>query len=219
MKNLIHWFLNWKQWFLDALFPPRCIVCQKEGFFLCEEHKLPAGGHPSWKSQNLKSITFATSYQDPIVKRLVSHFKFRGNTELAQYFANTITQRIQPEEIENALIIPIPLHWTRRLWRGFNQAAVIAEHLEDRYPNIEISTDLKRVQRTKQQSKLSRGKRLKNIKNAFCWKGARLDKEVRPIILLDDVVTSGATLESAANVLKKSGAKQVFGITFAGGGK
>ena len=219
MKNLIHWFLNWKQWFLDAIFPPRCIICQKEGFFLCEEHSLPEGGTPSFHPKNLSKIFFATSYTDPQIKKLISHFKFRGNTELGKYFANTISKNIPIELLKNTLIIPIPLHWTRKLWRGFNQAEIIAKHIKDRYPNIEISTNLKRVRRTKQQAKLSRQKRLKNLENAFSWKGATLGKEIRSIVLLDDVVTSGSTLEAAAKVLKKSGAKHIYGVTFAGGGK
>ncbi len=200
------------------MFPPRCIICQQEGFFLCEEHELPAGGRPHWKPQNLENIFFATSYADPTVKRLVNHFKFRGNTELAQYFTNTIAKNTPSEVLENALIIPVPLHWTRKLWRGFNQAEVIAQHLQERYPEIEISTDLKRIRRTKQQARLSREKRFENLEKAFLWSGIPLNSE-KTIVLLDDVVTTGGTIEEAAKELKRAGAKNIIALTFAGGGK
>jgi ComF family protein len=219
MFVLIRWFQNGKQWFWDSVFPPRCVLCRKEGLFLCDNHALPKGGHPSFQPQNMSEIFFATAYGDPAVKKLISHFKFRGNAELGKYFAKTIQKNIPVEILQNALIVPIPLHWTRRIWRGFNQAEVLAQYLKELFPNIEITNHLKRIQKTKQQAKLSREKRAGNLQSAFSWTGNPLRSETRPIILLDDVVTSGSTLEAAAKVLQNSGTHKIYGITFAGGGK
>ncbi len=109
------------------------------------------------------------------------------------------------------LIVPIPLSARRQAERGFNQSLIIAQELSS-YFKIPIIDGLKKSERPP-QSELAAEKRSKNIANAFSWQGENLAGQ--KIILVDDVVTTGATLAEAAKVLKKAGAKKVIGLAVA----
>jgi len=112
-------------------------------------------------------------------------------------------------------LVPVPLHIRRERWRGFNQSQLIAEKLSDKF-GIEIDCHgLKRVKHGKAQAKLSKSERWENIKGSFFWEKESLSG--RNIILIDDVVTTGATLNEAAKVLKENGAGEVWGLVVARG--
>ena len=111
--------------------------------------------------------------------------------------------------------LPISLHKKRKRWRGFNQAEIIARELKN-YFDIDMSTEkLIRIKHKKAQAKLGEEERKNNIKNCFGWQGDRLNK--RNIILVDDVVTTGSTLNECAKVLKENGAGEVWGLVVAKG--
>ena len=126
-------------------------------------------------------------------------------------------KNISPNSLQKAIFVPIPLHWTRLLWRGFNQSNVLVLALQKQYPPLQICYDLKRVKRTNQQARLSKKHRAQNLEKAFRWKSSKFPSQ--KIILIDDVVASGKTLDEAAKTLKKLGAIKVVGIVFARGGK
>jgi len=112
------------------------------------------------------------------------------------------------------LIIPIPLSKKRRRWRGFNQAEILAQNFEKTF-NYTLNLQLKRNKHQKPQASLNENERAENIKNAFVWSGDNLkDKN---IILIDDVVTTGATLNEAAKILKLAGANKIYALVLAKG--
>lgn len=112
------------------------------------------------------------------------------------------------------LVISVPLHKRRLRWRGFNQAEVLASAAFGE--NISnYMGKLVRVKYTKPQVKLSEAERQNNIKDCFVWEGEKLNG--RNIILIDDVVTTGATINEAARVLKENGAGKVWGLVAAKG--
>lgn len=116
---------------------------------------------------------------------------------------------------KNILIIPVPLHPKRLRWRGFNQSEKIADIIAS---NLQIpidSTSLKRIKFKTPQAKLKKEDRIKNISNNFNWHGNKLNQQ--NIILIDDVTTTGATLNECAKVLKANGAKEVWGLVLANG--
>lgn len=200
---------TWK-WFLSALFPQTCILCKKEGALLCtEHHRFPPAPINKVSFKYVDDIKACTSYQDKKTKKLIENCKYFGDKEAAQYMAQEIKKKMKKNEV----IIPVPLHWTRKFWRGFNQSEQIAKGIS----NCTIRTDLKRIKKTAQQAKLGKKQREKNIKNAFEWKS----KEPPPkkVTLLDDVVASGATLDECARTLKRAGCKEVQALVFARGGK
>jgi len=123
---------------------------------------------------------------------------------------------------KESLVIPISLHKRRLRWRGFNQAEEIAKGLA-KYFSLELRSDiLSRAKYNKPQVKLKKKERLENIKGCFEIKSP-LDKggwgilSGRNILLIDDVATTGATLNEAARILKENGAAEVWGLVVANG--
>jgi competence protein ComFC len=111
------------------------------------------------------------------------------------------------------VFVPVPLHWTRRLVRGYNQAAVLAKSL--RHPNARVCNALARVRATRIQPNMaSHAQRRGNVQGAFAVKSS---KQVtgRRLCLVDDISTSGAPLRECAKVLKQAGAKQVYALVLA----
>ncbi|MDP2736304.1 MAG: ComF family protein [bacterium] len=113
------------------------------------------------------------------------------------------------------LIIPVPLSGKRLRWRGFNQAELLAKRVAEKYGLALDKSNLIRIKHKKAQAKLDEIHRQENIKDCFAWQGSNLNK--KNIILIDDVVTTGATLNECAKVLKAAGAGEIFGLVVAKG--
>lgn len=115
---------------------------------------------------------------------------------------------------ENFLVVPIPLFKKRLRWRGFNQAEILARSLSNQFL-YSLSLDLVRLRAGQAQAGLSETERATNIQGAFTWQGINLNN--KNILLVDDVITSGATLNAAAAVLKRAGASTVYALVLAKG--
>jgi len=115
----------------------------------------------------------------------------------------------------DTLLIPIPLHKKRYNWRGFNQAELISNHVSDKFAlNVDASS-IARKKNTKPQTKVeSFAKRKTNMKNAFVCLNAMAIKD-KNVIIIDDVSTTLATMDECAKVIKKAGAKSVWGLVVA----
>jgi len=111
--------------------------------------------------------------------------------------------------------MPIPLHKRRLRWRGFNQAEKIAKILSDKLNIPLVNNKLIRIKYNQPQAKINSQKRKNNIIGCFQYNGESLEE--KNIILVDDVVTSGSTLNECAKVLKEKGAQEVWGICVARG--
>lgn len=207
---------NYGDFFLDALFPPRCLLCKKEGNFLCPAHQ-DFKNAPSNKAsfQYLDEIQAGFAYRDQKVEKLIYAFKYNGLKKASFLMAQKLAPQIPKTFWENSLVVPIPLHWSRKIWRGYNQSFLLAQSLQKHF-SFPVSQDLKRIKKTKSQARLSQKERLQNLHNSFIWKGENL--KGKNIILLDDVVATGTTLDQAACALKKSGAQKVKALVFARGG-
>ncbi len=152
------------------------------------------------------------------LQEMILSFK-NGRTEHARVLAFMANAALQASDFytDIELFVPVPLHWSRRLIRGYNQSHVLARKLK--YPIAKISTDLVRIRRTKSQPMMpSFAARARNIAGAFairkghCFVGRR-------ICLVDDIKTSGATLNECASVLKRAGATKVFALVLAVAGQ
>jgi ComF family protein len=130
------------------------------------------------------------------------------------FFDGIIFNQPELKNSGNILLIPIPLSKKRENRRGFNQAELIAKSFNINH-GYKISLALKKVKDTKAQSSQSAPARAKNIKNCFVWAGDNL--KGKTIILIDDVVTTGATLNEAAAILKIAGAEKIYGLVIAKG--
>lgn len=138
------------------------------------------------------------------LKRAIHAYKYRHVTRLAQLFAAALAAELKRAGWPLELICPVPLHWSRYLQRGYNQAALLAR-LVARELELPYAHPLRRIRRTRQQAKLSREARLANVQSAF---------SSRPVsgqlLLVDDVITSGATGEACRQALKRAGAREVW---------
>lgn len=171
------------------------------------------------KKSNLDFLGFAADYQNPLVKELINNFKYRFakkiSSTLGYIFSAYLEKLPIKETVSDWLIIPIPLHKSRKNWRGFNQAEEIAKQINQKY-NFKISAqNLIRIKNTSPQAEISGWQERKdNINLAFKVQYPDNLKN-KNIILLDDVRASGATLEEAALVLKQAGVKTIIGLTVA----
>lgn len=210
---------------LEILYPShsKCFGCGNEAGcehpYLCETCKrmlVPndvIAGRDEWRRRGIESISFVYYYGKPI-KGLIHAFKFSGIKEIGAWMAEDMANLFERRCYRAYdMIVPVPLHPARLYERGFNQAEILARVLSE---NIGIPVEtkvVKRVRRTKQQAKLNRNKRLKNLQNAFVVKG---DVRGKNILLIDDVITTGSTICACAEALKAAGAAEIRAMSVAG---
>ncbi|MCM1103165.1 MAG: ComF family protein [Clostridium sp.] len=154
-------------------------------------------------------------YED--IRESVYRFKYEGRQEYASFYADE-TVRVLGADIRswNAdALIPIPLHRAKQKKRGYNQAALYAEALSARLGIPVLEGALVREQNTVPQKGLNREERQKNLKKAF--KFIRNDVKLKTIILIDDIYTTGSTVDAAGALLKRAGIVDIYVITLASG--
>ena len=163
------------------------------------------------------SIARAGVYAESL-RKAIPAFK-NGRTELDLVLGGLADSALQASAFSSEidLFVPVPLHWLRRLFRGYNQSLLLAKELK--HPSAKISTDLVRVRYTKVQPTMaSAAARAKNVAGAFAVRLGHLFAG-RRICLVDDIKTTGATLNECAKTLKEAGALKVFALVLAVAGQ
>lgn len=163
-------------------------------------------------------MTRSAGEYDGALRRVLHAVKYEGRRSLAGPLARLMRERGR-EALDGAEIaVPVPLHWRRRIARGFNQAEDLARGL-----GLPVCRPIRRRRPTRPQFGLRPGARQRNVEGAFCstrrWLGGRSAdaRRVRGacVLLVDDVATTGATLRECAAVLKALGAREVRALTAA----
>lgn len=226
---------------LDVLFPKRCLGCGKVGAYfctncrnritliersicpVCEKAAIDGATHPGCRTRyTIDGLTSFFGYGG-IIRKAVKALKYRFVFDLASEFISLIPScsflflsKLLSTKPLSSLFIPIPLHSSRLRERGFNQAEVLGRLMAAKL-HVSVRTDiLKRIKRTTPQVEMKkREDRLKNMEKVFIISPNILISEYPNIFLFDDVFTTGATMRSAANTLKRDGAKFIWGITIA----
>ena len=139
------------------------------------------------------------------LEQAIRSLKYYHATRLAELFGQSLARELKTRSWQIDSTTAVPLHWQRRLIRGYNQSALIAKVLAKTF-NKPYETLLTRTRATQQQAKLPKEQRLSNVSGAFSAKSV----EGKRIFLVDDVITTGATIEACREVLLKAGAKQVY---------
>ncbi len=161
-----------------------------------------------------RSCRSAVAYDGP-ARRMAQAFKFADRTDLAPTMARWMVRAIE-EPAENYVILPVPLHRTRLLRRRYNQAAELARLVANAMARPYLPDTLHRTRATRQQVGLKADERHANVRGAFRVPEAKaINVKGRHVLLVDDVYTTGATLEACSRALMRAGAVQVDCLTFA----
>jgi ComF family protein len=211
----------------EYLAPAECVLCGREGEWLCavcEEgavirkagtcyrcNALSADGQTckSCKRHTAVAGVVVASHYDGPIKDLVGRLKYYQAASLARPFARMIAARVPVNDFD--IIVPVPTTAAKRRSRGYNQSALIARSLGKNL-NLPVEERLHRLGKNQQVGK-KRAERLAQLEGSFYWLGSDLNS--RRVLVVDDVLTTGATISEAAKVLKSSGAHSVWGAVVA----
>lgn len=183
-----------------------CPVCSKKETCLKHQSSLEWLGAP-------------LNYNDQTVKKLIWQYKYGFSEEICLIFSSILSTYLEkiisnsklPEFPDNFLLTAIPLTTKRQRWRGFNQSELLAKKISQ-ITNLPYWPSLLKIKETRNQMSLKNSQnRQENIKDVFLVLNSEKVKN-NNIILIDDVIASGATLKEAAKILKKAGGKKVFGL-------
>lgn len=143
-----------------------------------------------------------------VIERLIQRFKFHGDLAAGRLLADLLARRLVALSAPRPqLIVPVPLHRSRRVRRGFNQSALISRDLSRWFGGLPWLEALERRRSTATQSELPADQRSGNVRGAFGLD--RLPPGVRHVALVDDVMTTGATLHECARILVQAGVRRV----------
>jgi ComF family protein len=146
------------------------------------------------------------------VNQLIQHFKYEGDLAAGHSLASLAAETLADMAGSLDLLIPIPLHWRRYWQRGFNQAQLLAETFGHAWQLPVQTRGLRKRHASDRQQSLDRRQRLRNLSGSFAVRAAVKGRRVG---LVDDVITTGATMEAAASALLEAGAAQVSAIALA----
>lgn len=178
-----------------------------------------SGFHQKYGAGNISDLYYPLSYQNKFLQNLIKKFKYEPFVkELAKTLSDLIIEHFQlldqQPNFNDFILIPAPLAKKRLKWRGYNQSEEIGKHLAEFFKIPLISDVLLKTKTTSPQIDLAKEKREENIKGAFLVNpSTRL--RARKILLVDDVYTTGATMEECARILQEAGAKEIIGIVVA----
>jgi ComF family protein len=162
--------------------------------------------------RSLARVRSAVAYEGP-VEQAVHRFKYEGWRRLAEPLAQLLAERLVVEGVAARWVVAVPLHPARLRQRGFNQAELLSRELRRRLQLDAPPGVLVRTRETPPQVGHDRRWRLTNMSGAFAWKGDALMGE--SILIVDDVATTGATLDACASALRAAGSGPVTGVSVA----
>ena len=218
---------------LDVLFPQWCIGCGKEGGFICPSCRsslpvvtsplCPSCGSPqangmpcagcSGRPAAIDGIRSPFRF-DGVIRDAIHQFKYRNLRALAAPLAGLLVDYIATSPLPGEVMVPVPLHRKRLRERGYNQAGLLAREIGKLTGLPVIDNCLIRLRHTPPQTSTpAAGARWDNMAGAFACGNGRLDG--RQVLIIDDVSTSGATLNSCAAALKAAGATSIWGLVLA----
>ncbi|GAC1471059.1 MAG: ComF family protein [Candidatus Dormibacteraceae bacterium] len=198
------WFCDRCRSRIRRLEEPLCRRCGAE----VESPRPSCGCRKRLKS--LSRLRSAAVYEGPVEVAL-QRFKYHGWRRLAEPLALLLAERLMVEGVAASWAVAVPLHSSRLRQRGFNQSELLAGELRKRLTLTKPPGDLVRTRATPPQVGHDRLWRIENVREAFEWRGGPLDG--RSILLIDDVATTGATLEACAAALRSGGAGPVMGVS------
>lgn len=199
---------------LSLLFPERCAGCMRLGELLCPTCRAALRTYPGEYRTvtELSGVHIGFVFDGPL-REAVHQLKYQHRKRVARPLGALLTDRLLLRAFPAEALIPVPLHASRLAERGFNQAEELAHGITQRMPMPIITSGLKRIRATEQQAQLDVRMRKQNTAGAFVWQGA--EPPPKRALLVDDVLTTGATLGACAAALLAAGTQEVYAIALA----
>jgi ComF family protein len=200
--------------FLALLFPDRCAGCARLGSLFCSNCRAALAPYPGTLRRmpaGLSGVRIAYIFQSPL-REAVHQLKYRRVRRVAEPLGLLMAEHVVAQPVAADAVLAIPLHAARLAERGFNQAEALAREIAQLLDLPLIDTGLARVRATEQQARLDARARTQNMHGAFAWRGAA---PPRRLLLVDDVLTTGATMGACALALRNAGAEAVYGLALA----
>jgi ComF family protein len=207
------------------LYPAKCMLCDEilredTPLYLCDACRktLPRCVKGFQKMPQIPHVTgvLAAFYYEQGIDKAIKKMKFSHQPVLSETLAYLLYDEMmkEPSVSEFDFIVPIPMHPGKKRRRGYNQSELVGRYLS-RYLDIPLKTDiLCKIRNTRPQSRLNREERLRNLDGVFIVKNSP-ELEGKIILLVDDVVTTGTTLNTCAKILLENGASGVFSTVIA----
>ena len=227
-----------KEFLLDLVFPRLCLgcgdylsrgqdwLCDKcsssikiSNSFFCPEclARLPDFQKTCHQS-NRYILAAAGNYENQALRNLIHFFKYRRFLGLAPFLAQILSDYLEkvlnPGELKEFLFVPIPLHWLREKKRGFNQSRILAEITASLFGSKALDCLERTIDNKPQASLQEKEDRKRNMAGCFRIKNPEAVRG-KNFIIVDDVFTSGATMDEAAKILKAAGAKKIMALVLA----
>lgn len=220
---------------LDFIYPPCCYLCGVSSeepvcsscipalLFVegpvCQKCGKPCVGsvescRECWNRRFKFSIARSLGLYENGFKEIVCQFKYGGKKRLVPMFAEMIVSRITPEFLKVDLVSFVPLTRKKEVRRGYNQSELLARALAERF-DLPCGSTLVKTQETEDQSQLPAEGRRKNVRGVFGPATCGVDLKTKTILLVDDVFTTGTTVNECSKTLLKAGAKEVRVLTLA----
>jgi len=221
---------------LDILFPPRCAGCHKSGYILCpsctaqirtltppfcQQCSTPLASDNTcqqcrYQPLRLNGLHAFGIYEEPL-RACIHALKYDGNTRLAEPLGQLLAQAYLNYGLRADAITPVPLHSERQAQRGYNHASLLAKVCATQIRVPMYDDILIRQRATPAQVGLAHWERLQNVAGAFLCTPTFATRALRGrrIVVIDDVSTTGATLEACAAPLFAAGAREVWGLVLA----
>lgn len=231
---------------LNLVFPPQCLICDgrvaKHGALcskcwqsvrfisdpMCDACGLPfefdIGSHAlcadCLHTRPLYARARAAFLYDEKSSRLITRFKYSDQIQLAKIYGEWLSSAGRELLANTDFLIPVPLHYWRFVQRRFNQSAMLAGEISKNTGITHLPNAIKRTRHTKQQTGLTKTQREENVKGAFIIESHhQVAIKGKNILLIDDVITTGSTIEQCTKALIKSGVAQVNVLTLARAGR
>ena len=220
---------------IDFIYPPVCCLCQK----LSERKELPvcsscwstftavSPANPTWieiKSKfknrgNVDDILSCYLFEpEGNLQEVIHLLKYRGMTSLGVQLGRDIGDAMSghPELVKADYLVPVPLHKRKKRERGYNQSEFLCKGINQIIPIPVVPSLLKRIRYTQTQTHLDLKERILNVEDAFIVHGTFIPSvEGKSFIMVDDVITTGSTIDACANQLLSHGASRIFAVSAA----
>lgn len=222
----------------DLIAPKKCYSCKKEWHFLCwdclekiwnfeqicpvcKQSSRDFEVHFYCKNDYVyyDKVIILTHYKNKVIKNLIKDAKFHHRKDILEdlsvYLWNTLFHHID-EKIDDIIFLATPMYFWKKIFRWYNQSEILTKNLSKKFSWEYNFNIIKKIKSTKQQSHLSKIERKENLKWSYTVNQKELNKyKNKTFIIVDDVVSTGTTLNEISKLLKNQGIKKIYGLCLA----